>query len=579
MLWRKRKGSLQVKLYFLIVAIILTITVGLLSIETYFFNRRVNREFNERIVTAVTAFRDTIIPDIVTHFRDAVGTPEYQEVRRCALAAGDESILADWMKQQRSWLLEDTMDPEPGFTLLDDYEMLVAEMQRISDYFKVDGVYLQVDIDGATYNIIDKDENLFYIGTVEPPIEEFEDYEDNAPIPPTIYRSEYGWLCTAIEPVSDYLTDEPVCLACVDIDMTTVMRDRFSLLLQSIALVAALTVAAIVVSSAILRRMVVVPLKSLSKAATGFAAEERNYTPEDVISLDIRANDEIGDLYREIQSMEKRIIANTERLKTVTAERERVSTELRTATQIQVSMLPSGFPAFPDRSEFQLYASMNPAKEVGGDFYDFFLVDHQHLAFLIADVSDKGVPAALFMMSAKIIISERTRAGGSPAEILASANATLCRNNKSKMFVTVWLGILDLDTGLLTCSNAGHEYPAVRGQDGVFRVLKDKHGLMVGAMPRAKYSEYEIQMYPGDAIFVYTDGVPEANNAEGGFYGMERLDAALNRLADRDPAGILMGVKEDVDAFAAGAKQFDDVTMLCVEYKGPSASSQIRKEP
>ena len=231
-------------------------------------------------------------------------------------------------------------------------------------------------------------------------------------------------------------------------------------------------------------------------------------------------------------------------------------------------MLPNIFPAFPNRSEFDLYASMTPAKEVGGDFYDFFLIDDNHLAVLIADVSDKGVPAALFMMSSKILLNYRAQMGGTPSEILSAVNAQICQNNKSKMFVTVWLGILDLQTGVLSCANAGHEYPVIRGADGVFRLFKDKHGLVVGAMERSRYQDYEIRMQPGDAVFVYTDGVPEANNAAGEFYGIERMEATLNRISEHDPQSILLQMKADVDAFTGDAKQFDDVTMLCLEYKG-----------
>ena len=210
---------------------------------------------------------------------------------------------------------------------------------------------------------------------------------------------------------------------------------------------------------------------------------------------------------------------------------------------------------------------MTPAKEVGGDFYDFLLIDEDHLAVLIADVSDKGVPAALFMMSTKILLNYRAQQGGSPSEILHSVNDQICKNN-SEMFVTVWLGILDLNTGVMTCSNAGHEYPFIRGRDGVFRKLKDKHGIVLGAMEYARYKDYEIQMMPGDAVFVYTDGIPEANNADGEFYGLERMESALNSHADRDPEGVLQGMREDVNSFTGEARQFDDMTMLCVEYKG-----------
>ena len=195
-------------------------------------------------------------------------------------------------------------------------------------------------------------------------------------------------------------------------------------------------------------------------------------------------------------------------------------------------------------------------------------MDDDHLALVIADVSDKGVPAALFMMSAKIIINYRAHMGGTPSEILAAANAQLLVNNDSKMFVTVWLGILELSTGRLCCANAGHEYPILRGQDGAYRVFKDKHGMVVGAIKIAKYHDYELRLAPSDAVFVYTDGAPEANNGAGEFYGMERLEATLNRIGDAGPREILEGVRDDIAAFSDGANQFDDLTMLCVVYKG-----------
>ena len=253
-----------------------------------------------------------------------------------------------------------------------------------------------------------------------------------------------------------------------------------------------------------------------------------------------------------------------------------VRAELDTATKIQESMLPMIFPPFPEREEFEIYASMDPAREVGGDFYDFFMIDDDHLALVIADVSDKGVPAALLMMSAKILINFRARMGGSPAQILAEVNGQLCENNESGMFITVWMGILDVKTGVMTCANAGHEYPAIR-EDGLFRLLTDVHGLPLGVMPGMKYQDYEIRMKPGDAVFVYTDGVPEANNAEDEQYTLGRMELALNQIQERDPESVLKGVRADVDAFVKGADQFDDLTMLCVAWRGgrPEESGNV----
>ena len=298
------------------------------------------------------------------------------------------------------------------------------------------------------------------------------------------------------------------------------------------------------------------PLKQLSQGATGFAKDEdEGFSMDDVINLPIKSNDEINDLYNEIQSMQKRIIESAHKLTQITAERERVSAD-------------NIFPAFPDRKEFDLYASMTPAKEVGGDFYDFFMIDDDHLFVLIADVSDKGIPAALFMMSTKILINYRAKKGGSPSEILTDVNKQISSDNEEMMFVTVWMGILDLRTGIIKCTNAGHEYPVIKTQDEDFKVYEDKRGAMVGVNPDMSYEDYELTLKKGDIIFVYTDGIPEATNTSDDMYGMERLEEALNNIEDKNPEGILSSIREDVDHFTENATQFDDLTMLCVEYKG-----------
>ena len=211
---------------------------------------------------------------------------------------------------------------------------------------------------------------------------------------------------------------------------------------------------------------------------------------------------------------------------------------------------------------------MDPAREVGGDFYDFFLVDEDHLCMVMADVSGKGVPAALFMMATRIILSNNAKQGRSPAQILEETNAAICANNREEMFVTVWIGVLELSTGKLTAANAGHEYPALRRPGGGFELVEDPHGFVLGGLAGMKYREYELTLEPGSKLFVYTDGVPEATDAEEQMFGTERMMEALNREPERRPEEILAGVRAAVDAFVGEAEQFDDLTMLCVEYRG-----------
>ena len=262
-------------------------------------------------------------------------------------------------------------------------------------------------------------------------------------------------------------------------------------------------------------------------------------------------------------------------------EASRIETELSMATRIQASMLPNIFPAFPERPEFEIYASMDPAKEVGGDFYDFFFVDENHLCLIIADVSGKGVPAALFMMASKIILQSSAGPGLSPAEILTRTNEAIRANNQEEMFVTVWLGILELSTGRLTAANAGHEKPILKSPGGEFEALMDKHGIVVGVMDGIRYREYEVQLLPGAKLFLYTDGVPEAARADGEIFGIGRTLAALNEHPDANPVELLKNVRSAVDGFVRDAEQFDDLTMLCVEYKGKDAAlaaSAVQKQ-
>ena len=250
----------------------------------------------------------------------------------------------------------------------------------------------------------------------------------------------------------------------------------------------------------------------------------------------------------------------------IDAAEKRIEQELEFAHTIQDSALPKNF-TFP-RSDFEIYALMDPAKEVGGDFYDFFLIGQNELAMVIADVSGKGIPASLFMMRAKTTIRDLAESGQEPSEILYKANNTLCEGNDAEMFVTVWLGIIDLTTGHMRCANAGHEYPVLMRAGGDYEYLRDKHGLALAAMEDMRFREYELQLDPGDKLFVYTDGVPEAIDEQVEQYGAQRLTQVLNTVKGRNMKDTLPAVREDIAAFVGAADQFDDITMLGFTYYG-----------
>ncbi len=248
-------------------------------------------------------------------------------------------------------------------------------------------------------------------------------------------------------------------------------------------------------------------------------------------------------------------------------ERQRIETELDVANRIQADMLPCIFPAFPERQEFDIHASMSPAREVGGDFYDFFMVDERHLAIVIADVSGKGVPAALFMVIGKTLIKDHTRPGTSLEDVFSEVNDILCDSNQEGMFITAFEGVLDLVSGEFSFVNAGHEIPFIARGGESFEPYKVRPGFVLAGMEDMKYQCGSIMLAPGDKIFQYTDGVTEATNGEKELYGMVRLGDVLKKNTGKRPEELLAVVREDINAFVGSAPQFDDITMLCVEYR------------
>lgn len=276
---------------------------------------------------------------------------------------------------------------------------------------------------------------------------------------------------------------------------------------------------------------------------------------------EVKEANEIGTLSDNLSEMVTEIDHYTRENIKLAEERQRVETELTLASQIQNAMLSKDFPV---HEAFELSASMTPAKEVGGDFYDFFFLDETHLALVIADVSGKGIPAALFMMMAKNMIKNYARSGLSPAAILKMTNQNVLENKDNTMFVTVWLGFYDITTGRITAANAGHEYPMIRKKGGAFELYKDRHGLVVGGFDIAVYTEYEMQLDAGDTLFLYTDGAAEATNSEDQMIGTDGVLDALNKDPGRSPGELIGQVADSIREFVGDAPQFDDLTMLAI---------------
>ncbi len=384
-------------------------------------------------------------------------------------------------------------------------------------------------------------------------------------------KTEWGSVFTTSIVIRNSIGN-PLGVLSVDINMSDI--DETIRIYPFNILIAGFICAAIFILVLILwlNRRLIHPLKSLQNSAVDFVSKASG---DDVQSLNfedpnIKTQDEIQSLSNALVTMASDTKEYMQKLLVETKENERISADLNVATQIQAAMLPRVEPEFSGRAEFELAASMEPAKEVGGDFYDFFFIDKDHLALVIADVSGKGVPAALFMAISKTVIKNRALFGNvpKPSEVLRDANNQLCEGNDASLFVTVWLGILDLNTGIVTASNAGHEYPAIRQPGKPFELLKDKRGLVLAGMEGMVYSDYEIKLEKGATLFVYTDGVPEATNANNELFEFERVEKALNVNAGAAPADLLKVVRGEVDKFVGDAPQFDDLTMLAIKFNG-----------
>jgi len=311
------------------------------------------------------------------------------------------------------------------------------------------------------------------------------------------------------------------------------------------------------------------PLRRLSKAADELA--QGNF---ELALPPARYHDEVGALTASFESMRTSLKDYIRDLTETTAAKERIQSELKVATDIQASLLPRVFPAFPERSEFDIFASMDPAKEVGGDFYDFFFLDDNNLCFLIADVADKGVPAALYMMVAKTLLKSEGQRLREPDAMLTSVNRILAADNERCMFATVFCAILDVSTGQLRYANAGHNPPVILDSNGL-RFLAMKAELMLGPVPGTEYHTARLRLQAGDTIFLYTDGVTEAKDPRERLYGEQALREALAKVAGQDPATIIHSIRDDLRRHAAGAPQSDDVTMLALKFGGARPGGKV----
>ncbi len=462
-----------------------------------------------------------------------------------------------------------------------EYQQSIQILRKIRTSNDVMYLYMVLFDETGAYYVFDSDETEsccefgFLMPYYDGPFGAFsDDLVAGRKVPAIISNEDYGWIITVFHPFPNN-SGEPLGYMAVDISMDGVAKERQDYLLNCVLLMSVVTAIFAAVYAALFNKIYVQPIRDMTAATSDFVAarEGNNAAVSHISELRVNTGDELQTLCDSLKKMDVDLHDHIENLRNVTAEKERIGAELDVATRIQASMLPCIFPAFPERKEFEVYATMNPAKEVGGDFYDFFMVDEDNLAIVVADVSGKGIPAALFMVIGKTLIKDHTAPGKDLGAVFSEVNQILCQSNSEELFITAFEGVLNLKTGEFRFVNAGHEIPFICKKNDAFHPYKIRAGFVLAGMECIRYRAGSLQLEPGDKLFQYTDGVTEATDANNRLYGMERLEQTLGKLSDEDPVGILTGLKADIDRFVGDAPQFDDITMLCIAYHGTAEKS------
>ncbi len=580
----KKLNSLTVKIIVSIILLTLVISTVLIYVSYSTYKRTMDDHYeilgNQVADTTMAMIDDDIVKEFCNDPRLAQikALIEYQDI--CDADEEDpeyEEKHAEYLskkpKQDELYSIVYEVMAEPK------YAALISTFRKIRSSNDVMYLYMVTFDDVGAYYIFDADEtdevctygyHIPYVADGEEGA--FAPYVDTLlagdDMPAMITDENYGYLISVFRP---YKTDTGELLGyiAVDISMDAVAQDRQLYLRNCVIIMSIVTIIFAAIYVILFNILYVKPIKRMARATSEFVStrDDDKLVDSPISALRVKTGDELQLLCNSLKKMEVDLNEHIENLRTVTSEKERIGAELDVATKIQASMLPCIFPAFPDRTDFDIHASMNPAKEVGGDFYDFFMVDEDNLAIVVADVSGKGVPAALFMVIGKTLIKDHTTSGRDLGEVFTEVNQLLCEANSEELFITAFVGVLNLKTGLFRYVNAGHEIPFIAKKGNAFKPYKIRAAFVLAGMEGLKYKAGEVQLEPGDKLFQYTDGVTEATDKDNNLYGMERLEKILGTLKDKTPQEILKGVKEDIDKFVGAAPQFDDITMLCLEYK------------
>ena len=550
----ERKG-IEKKVH-LMTGLLVGISCILCIILCYLFHlRSMSSAYYHSTEQAAAAARESIYSSDAFIFSDKILSDEFLTLRKKTEENGDYTEIGRWMEKN---------------DYMDFYTYSTFRLQKTRDVFGVDDVYLVACRDNACYIILDSEMGFDYIGKLLDDAPELDNYQSDGYISPTISRTYEGWLCSAFIKFTDPSGEHHVFSGC-DADMHVFVDREVQFVIRMAIFLLIIMAVCGIVGIYFARRTVSQPTRKLSDAARKFADDNRKGTISEPSDPNVHTGDELEEINDALLYLESSILAQKKELEKINHEKGRIETELSVAREIQMGVLPKDFVS--DCADYcDIGAVSKPARIVGGDFYNCFRIDDTHIALLIGDVSDKGIPASLFMMISQTLLQEHCLRGISPGEVLEEVNNLLMASNDAYMFVTVWIGILDLETGILSAANAGHEYPLFRRKNGPFRTFYDPHGFVLAGAEDSKYETYSCQLNPGDALFVFTDGAHDAVDISQREFSESALIEAVNKADASTASSLVNGVLKTIEDYSAGAEQFDDITLLAMIWRGGKQS-------
>ena len=549
--------------YLVIFSVVLTGVIG--SSITYVFHlQSLQKEYYETNRDAAEDAAKLVYTEDAVELSDMIHDKGFQKVRAKAVETGDYSIVETWIKEND---YEDTYRDTALF--LDDLRYVIG----VGDLFLVScdesGLYV------LAYAGMDYSDP----GAEMPKEIWLNDYKTTDQTDPIEVHlgDQYGIFCRSFHRLKGNVGTRNLFVG-VDTDLSGYAKRERAFLINLIITYLLIILAMSLVGIYFAKKHLTTPLNQIKDAALGFAKQHKNAEISEAKDPGVHTNDELEELNDSILYLEESVLAEQKELEQINRKKGRIDAELSIAREIQKGVLPDHFPEDADLNITDIYAYNDPAREVGGDFYDFFRTDDNHMVFVIGDVSDKGIPAALFMMVSKLLIKECAMKSLHPEEVLQEVNERLFSLNRAEMFVTIWIGILDLETGMLRTSNGGHEYPIFRFGKEPFEYYRDHHGMAVAGMPHSKYKAHEIQMNPGDAFVVYSDGAVDARDSTGEGYGSSHLLESVNHAKASNAKDLVLSVKKDIETYSGNTEQFDDITILAVIYQPEAASGSTEAD-